>query len=572
MKTFNVTGLCVSGKHYMVDISEKLKEIMKLVDAGYYFTINRARQYGKTTTLFALEKLLINSDAVCISISFESAGDIMFADSKSFCQRFLLHVSKAIERTDKEFATQWLDEGVTDFGLLGYHLHKLCENKKIILLVDEVDKTCNNRIFLEFLSLLRSKYLARAQGHENTFHSVILAGVHDIKNIKLKLVPYGHKAAINNKNSSVRYRHANAWRIGVADVSEAGFIPAQRWGMGRSPILVKEGKTELKTEERQYNSPWNIAATFKVEMSFNPLEISSMLEQYEKDHNTGMDVMTISQEIYNYTNGYPFLTSWICKYIDEELNKDWTIVGVHEAVKILISERNTLFDDLVKNLESYKNLYDLLYFILIKGIKRQYSTLNDDINIADTFGYIKNVDNKVAVSNKVFEMTMCEYFVNEDEKAQSIKAPVGSGLYSEITAGGSFDMELCLRRFAEYYNEIFSKRNISFLEEHGAIIFLSFLKPLVNGNGFYHIESQLIDNRRMDIVVDYGKEQFIIELKLWRGNAKRTKSYDQLIGYMEAKNAAKGYLVTFDLRKKRNREQKTEWVQVGGRRIFEVMV
>ena len=47
---------------------------------------------------------------------------------------------------------------------------------------------------------------------------------------------------------------------------------------------------------------------------------------------------------------------------------------------------------------------------------------------------------------------------------------------------------------------------------------------------------------------------------------------DQLIGYMEAKNAAKGYLVTFDLRKKRNREQKTEWVQVGGRRIFEVMV
>ena len=58
------------------------------------------------------------------------------------------------------------------------------------------------------------------------------------------IVPYGYKAAVNNKNSSVRYRHANAGRIGVADVSEAGFIPAQRWGMGRSPILVKEKLTK----------------------------------------------------------------------------------------------------------------------------------------------------------------------------------------------------------------------------------------------------------------------------------------------------------------------------------------
>ena len=49
------------------------------------------------------------------------------------------------------------------------------------------------------------------------------------------IVPYGHKAEISNKNSSVRYRHANAGRIGVADVSEAGFIPAERWGLGRSP-------------------------------------------------------------------------------------------------------------------------------------------------------------------------------------------------------------------------------------------------------------------------------------------------------------------------------------------------
>lgn len=54
MKTFNTTAVCVPDKHYMVDISEKIEKIKELVDAGKYFTINRARQYGKTTTLAAL--------------------------------------------------------------------------------------------------------------------------------------------------------------------------------------------------------------------------------------------------------------------------------------------------------------------------------------------------------------------------------------------------------------------------------------------------------------------------------------------------------------------------------------
>jgi hypothetical protein len=76
----------------------------------------------------------------------------------------------------------------------------------------------------------------------------------------------------------------------------------------------------------------------------------------------------------------------------------------------------------------------------------------------------------------------------------------------------------------------------------------------------------------MDIVVDVARKQFIIELKLWRGEENRAKAYDQLLGYMEAKNADKGYLVTFDLRKDGNREQKAEWVSVGDRHIFEVMV
>lgn len=63
-KEFNVTGTCIPTEHYMVDISEKLGKIKELIDKKRYFTINRGRQYGKTTTLSRLRHYLADESAV----------------------------------------------------------------------------------------------------------------------------------------------------------------------------------------------------------------------------------------------------------------------------------------------------------------------------------------------------------------------------------------------------------------------------------------------------------------------------------------------------------------------------
>ena len=84
-KKFNVTGNCIPNKHYMVDMSNKIGKVIKLVDNEEYFIINRPRQYGKTTTLFLLEKALIKSEEYfVISISFEGIGDLIFEDETKF--------------------------------------------------------------------------------------------------------------------------------------------------------------------------------------------------------------------------------------------------------------------------------------------------------------------------------------------------------------------------------------------------------------------------------------------------------------------------------------------------------
>jgi len=53
---------------------------------------------------------------------------------------------------------------------------------------------------------------------------------------------------------------------------------------------VKNLKLKLRPDaEKKYNSPWNIAADFNVDMTFHPEEIAQMLRDYENDRHTGKD-------------------------------------------------------------------------------------------------------------------------------------------------------------------------------------------------------------------------------------------------------------------------------------------
>ena len=66
---FNITGCCNPQEHYMVNLDSRLAQIKKMVDKGQYFSINKGRQYGKTTILKALREHLKN-DYVVISVTF----------------------------------------------------------------------------------------------------------------------------------------------------------------------------------------------------------------------------------------------------------------------------------------------------------------------------------------------------------------------------------------------------------------------------------------------------------------------------------------------------------------------
>ncbi|MCP5052210.1 MAG: hypothetical protein GY940_33895 [bacterium] len=71
--------------------------------------------------------------------------------------------------------------------------------------------------------------------------------------------------------------------------------------------------------------------------------------------------------------------------------------------------------------------------------------------------------------------------------------------------------------------------------------------------GYDFKEVQTSEEKRINIIVTYGNEKFIIELKKWYGEKAHQKGLKQLAGYLDRQNRDSGYLLIYDSRKASNR-------------------
>ncbi len=509
-KIFNITGACTPARHYMVDLESRLKEIGSMVDAGEYFSITKARQYGKTTTLRALAGYL-RQNYLVISLDFQRMSSADFENESSFVnglareivrvvRRMKPEMPDSVERELKELAGR--DCGYFRMAEIFDFFSEWCEEteKPIVLIIDEADTASNNQIFLDFLAQLRAAYLDRDR--IPAFQSVILAGIYDIRNIRRRIRP---------------------------------------------------------EEEHKTNSPWNIAAKFQVDMGFSVEDICGMLEEYEDDYHTGMDIVPISKMIYDYTSGYPYLVSWLCKCLDEEISgrenfldqcSVWTKAGVLEAVKLLVEDTTPLYQSMKGKLVDYPKLYSVLYDLLFTGKPVPYMAMNDDIEIAVMFGFVKNAEGTAVISNRIFETVLYNWFMSKEYS--------GSRIYDEglrgrnqFIVGRHLNVRRILEKFVECFDELYGDQEESFLEDVGRRYFMLFLKPIINGTGHSYVEAETRNRERTDLVIDYCGEQFVIEMKVWRGNAYHERGEKQLSDYLDYFHLKKGYMLSFNFNKKK---------------------
>ena len=49
--SFNTSGPCIPGEHYMLPPERRLGEVLTLIEERKFFTLHAGRQTGKTTSL-----------------------------------------------------------------------------------------------------------------------------------------------------------------------------------------------------------------------------------------------------------------------------------------------------------------------------------------------------------------------------------------------------------------------------------------------------------------------------------------------------------------------------------------
>ena len=309
-------------------------------------------------------------------LDFQAISTIDFSDEERFVKQFARIFIKKKRKLD--IPTEILDSmndyierkselaGLSELFML---FSKWCEasSRPIVLMIDEVDSASSKQVFLDFLALLRLQYLDREDDPDNAaFQSVILAGVNDIRHIKSKI------------------RHDNDLKV---------------------------------------NSPWNIAAQFNIDMTLSADGIKGMLDDYESEHSIGFDTKKAADRIYKYTYGYPFLVSRICQIIDSEfvpnkfdsLGDAWTDQGFDEAIKVLLNEKNALFDSLKGKLINYPMLREKLKGILLRGDTLEYLPDDEAQQQLQMFGFVRNEHNTCVIFCRIFEMRLYKQFLGESK-------------------------------------------------------------------------------------------------------------------------------------------------------------
>jgi hypothetical protein len=358
--------------------------------------------------------------------------------------------------------------------------------KKVVVLIDEVDKSSNNQLFISFLAMFRNKFLSRETAA--TFHSIVLAGVHDVKSLKLKIRP------------------------------------------------------EL---EQKFNSPWNIASEYTVDLNLYPAEIKPMLDEYAKDRGVEMDTKKIADCLFYYTSGYPFLVSKLCKmfderYLPEKGERAWTEADIETAVQEMLLEHNTNFDTQTKNIENNPELYDYVYRIAVQGESIPFSVYNPTFNYGILYGILVN-NNGLKIHNRIYKELLIDYMTTKTLAHEMRGKDTGAGYKN---ANNTLNMEAVLQGFQTFMKKEYSKKDRDFLEKNGRLVFLAFIKPIINGSGYDFKETQISEERRLDVVITYLHEKFVAELKLWRGEKAPSVRQLGLFCYLFCSDLSRAFFYT----------------------------
>ncbi|MDR1728184.1 MAG: ATP-binding protein [Acidobacteriota bacterium] len=501
VRFFNTTGPCNPDDHYMLPPEERLvgAQLGRYISDNLYWVLHAPRQTGKTTFLQNwMREINAGTEALACYVSVERCQS--FPDAK----RAIPAVCSAIR--DSAIATDIpvpdLPEGIPEV-MMGEMLASwaaMVAPKKLVVLFDEVD-VLQDEALITFLRLLREGFATRGVGKFPT--SIALVGMRDLRD----------------------------------------YITAAKGGVAPNP-----------------GSPFNVKADSAVLGNFTRPDIARLFAQRTRE--TGQE---ITDEALDYawaqSCGQPWIVNSLfmratMRLLPPDSAETVTLRHLEETRAQMIEARETHLDALGKRLSDPR--VKRVIQTILTGDLGDFGREDDDVQYVLDLGLVRwTPETNFTIANPIYAEILTRN-LNSRYHDNATPPPASSWRRED----GSLDMDGLLREFQKFWrrhSEIW-EGTAEYTEAFPHLLLMAFLQRVTNGGG--RIDRECASGRgRMDLLVEYGGERNIVEIKLLRDrDSRKDVLAEGLLQVREYRDRfGKGvpcYLVIFD---RRSRSKRLPW-------------
>ena len=509
MKTFETRGPVYPDRNYVVQRTTELADFVNRIKQGRYIVVFAPRQTGKTTFFrWALDVLSDESSTYFpIQLNFEEYKNLSIAD---FYEDLYENIREEIETVFQkrghllsEMLSQFLESTQITNHLsmrrFFSRLSSLLKDQRFVIIIDEFDGIPQAAVS-DFLHSLRRIYLSDADSR----------------------CPY------------------SLGIVGVKNITQLNY-------------------------DRSV-SPFNIQDEFALP-NFTREQIGELLTQYTEEVGQPFTPETI-EAIHKQTAGQPVLVNRFAQILTEESNipksEPITIEHFSEAHVRLLRERNTNIQHLVTNIRRDQRFEVLLMKIASYEDGVEFNLYNDLISELAAYGVIAAGDDSMCeIINPIYHYCIMRAFkpiVNGLEQ-EYLPEDARAGFQDYLTPDGRIQMAALIDNFRDFIVRVGFKilqvpdTPQGYIGQHLLFAYLNQFVQIVGGTMYLEVQT---GRGRMDLLILYKNEKYIVETKIWGGDTHYQAGKKQLAAYLKSEKAVEGYYVVFDHRKNPEPRVETE--------------
>ena len=131
----------------------------------------------------------------------------------------------------------------------------------------------------------------------------------------------------------------------------------------------------------------------------------------------------------------------------------------------MLKEDNALFQSLTGKLTNYPELKEAIRSILMSGARLTFNAQQESIRQMAMYGFIKETEGTVQISNRVFETLLYNLFLSDEELKFNAFYEEGSLGKNRFVENGLLNVRLILGRFVDAFNKIYGPLEERFKEK-----------------------------------------------------------------------------------------------------------